>query len=60
MDQVNAVVDPDAESDANDRIYTKKGGFLGDAWSQGTAAMATMAYKENRTVFWDRDKQQVI
>lgn len=31
------------------------------AFEEGiTAAMATMAYREKRTVFWDREKQQVI
>jgi predicted dehydrogenase len=34
---------------------------IDQAFEEGiTAAMATMAYRENRTVFWDRDKQQVI
>jgi predicted dehydrogenase len=31
------------------------------AFEEGiTAAMATMAYKEKRTIFWDRDSQKVI
>ena len=34
---------------------------IDQAFEEGvTAAMATMAYRENRTVFWDRDKQQVV
>ncbi|MFH0755689.1 MAG: Gfo/Idh/MocA family oxidoreductase [Bacteroidota bacterium] len=33
---------------------------IDQAFEEGiTAAMATMAYRENRTVFWDEDKQQV-
>ncbi|MCK5137012.1 MAG: Gfo/Idh/MocA family oxidoreductase [Bacteroidales bacterium] len=34
---------------------------IDQAFEEGiTAAMATMAYKENRMVSWDRDKEQVI
>ncbi len=34
---------------------------IDQAFEEGiTAAMATMAYKENRTVFWDREKEQVV
>jgi len=34
---------------------------IDQAFEEGiTAGMATMAYKENRKVFWDKDKQQVV
>jgi len=34
---------------------------IDQAFEEGiTAAMATIAYKENRKVFWDRDREQVI
>jgi predicted dehydrogenase len=34
---------------------------IDQAFEEGiTAAMATMAYRENRTVFWDKDKQLVV
>jgi len=34
---------------------------IGQAFEEGiSAAMATMAYRENRTIFWDRDKEQVV
>jgi predicted dehydrogenase len=33
---------------------------IDQAFEEGiSAAMATMAYRENRTVFWDKDKQEV-
>lgn len=34
---------------------------IDQAFEEGiSAAMATMAYRESRTVFWDREKQQVV
>jgi len=34
---------------------------IDQAFEEGiTAAMATMAYRENRTVCWDKDRQQVV
>ncbi|MEN8158031.1 MAG: Gfo/Idh/MocA family oxidoreductase [Bacteroidota bacterium] len=34
---------------------------IDQAFEEGiTAAMATMAYRENKTVFWDKEKQEIV